>query len=77
MGERGGVEKGRKEVLSILISNKIICDLRVVISSYYSWNDVISLNIFFTVLVYQKNFNHTKNRKKNSGTSNSRKRDLI
>jgi hypothetical protein len=36
MGERGGVEKGRKEVLSILISNKIICDLRVVISSYYS-----------------------------------------
>jgi hypothetical protein len=51
--------------------------LRVVISSYYSWNDVISLNIFFTVLVYQKKFNHTKNRKKNSGTSNSRKRDLI
>jgi hypothetical protein len=36
VGERGGVEKGRKEVLSILISNKIICDLRVVISSYYS-----------------------------------------
>ena len=56
MRRERGVEKGRKEVLSILISNKIInsiCDLRVVISIYYSWNDVISLDIFFTVLVYQ------------------------